>query len=153
VNVYVVRHAKAGSRSRWEGPDELRPLSKNGRRQAEAIADLLANEGVARILSSPFVRCVLTVEPLAQQLGLPVETTDELKEGASLQEALRLVEKVSDKPSVLCTHGDVIGELLGHASRHGVRFDDDVRLEKGGTWVLDVQHGLIVEARYLPPPA
>lgn len=152
MNVYVVRHAKAGSRSAWKDDDRKRPLSKTGRRQAEAIVDRLAGEEVVRILSSPFVRCVQSVEPLAARHGLRVETTDALAEGASLQEALRLVEKVSDKPTVLCTHGDVVGELLGHASRHGVRIEEP-RMEKGSTWVLDVQHGLIVDAKHLSAPA
>ena len=151
MSVYVVRHGKAGSRGKWRGPDELRPLSRPGRTQADGLASWLAGEKVDRILSSPYVRCRETVEPLAAKVELPVDLSDSLAEGASLTEALRLVEKVSDETVVLCTHGDVLGELLAHADRHGAAVDEG-GMEKGATWVLDLVGGSIVRARYVPPP-
>ena len=157
MKLYLVRHAKAGSRSAWDGPDETRPLSKAGRRQAAALRKLLRDEPIGRVLSSPYVRCRDTVAPLAERLRLPVEDADGLVEGAPLSEALRLVEKVTDKPTVLCTHGDVIGDLLHHFDSQGVRLDADddaapseLRFPKGSTWVLDVEDGQVVRGRYLP---
>jgi 8-oxo-dGTP diphosphatase len=151
MTVYLVRHAKAGARQRWYGPDDLRPLSKVGRSQANGIAKTLARSGVARIFSSPYVRCVQTVAPLAKKLHIDVEVSDALAEGAPLEHALRLVEKVLDDVAVLCTHGDVMLELLNHFARAGVPLDDD-RLEKAGTWVLDVVDGAVRAARYVLPP-
>ena len=153
IRVFVVRHAKAGSRSRWEGPDTARPLSRAGRRQAAGLVGQLGDRKITRIVSSPYVRCQETVGPLAERLHLPVEPSPSLEEGASLPEALRLVEKVADKPTVLCTHGDVIGELLDHLRRAGVLSDDGVRMEKGATWILDTEAGEVTAARYLPPPS
>ena len=149
--VFVVRHAKAGSRSAWSGPDHARPLSKAGRRQAVGLADLLADQAITRIVTSPYVRCHQTVQPLGTRLAVPVEPSDLLVEGTLLPEALRLVEKVADQPTVLCTHGDVILELLDHLARGGV-FVDDARFEKGSTWVLGTEAGEVTAARYLPPP-
>lgn len=151
MSVFVVRHAKAGSRRKWQGPDDQRPLSEAGRRQAEALTSWLIDEGISRIVSSPYVRCRQTVEPLAARLRLPVDLSDELAEGAPLEEAVQLVEKVSAEQAVLCTHGDVLAGLVWHAERHGVTIGDD-RLEKGGTWVLDFEVSAIVRARYVPPP-
>jgi len=148
----VVRHAKAGSRSAWDGPDTARPLSKAGRRQAAGLVRQLADRDITRIVSSPFVRCTETVEPLAQRLRLTVEPSPSLEEGAPLPEALRLVEKVADEPTVLCTHGDVILELLDHLRRIGVTIDE-LRMEKGATWILDTQAGEVTGARYLAPPS
>ena len=49
MSIFVVRHAKAGSRDSWDGDDLLRPLTKAGRRQAEAVADrLVAEDGHGR---------------------------------------------------------------------------------------------------------
>jgi 8-oxo-dGTP diphosphatase len=152
VNVYVLRHAKAGSRSRWDGPDELRPLSKAGRRQAREIAQQLGDAGITRILSSPYVRCRESVEPLGKRIGVVTELNDAIAEGKPLREALRLVEKVSDQPTLLCTHGDIVADVLSHCERHGVHIGD-WRLEKGSTWVLTIEHGSIVAAAHLPPPA
>ena len=78
---YLVRHGEAGDRHAWHDPDELRPLTEEGWRQAKALVDLLADAEIDRLLSSPYVRCVQTLEPLAEARGLPVETTPVLAEG------------------------------------------------------------------------
>ena len=152
MTVYVVRHAKAGSRSGWKGPDDQRPLSKPGRNQAEALADALAASEPTRIVSSPFVRCRQTVAPLAQRLLLPVDLSDALAEGAPIAETIALLDKVLDQSTVLCTHGDVIEWLLDDLARSGVPLDD-TRIEKGSTWVLAVAAGAVVSAHYEGPSA
>jgi 8-oxo-dGTP diphosphatase len=151
VTVYLVRHARAGSRGRWRGDDALRPLSKVGRAQADGIARRLGKKSIDVIVSSPYVRCVGTIEPLAARKRLDVETSDALAEGARLEQALRLLEKVQDRDAVLCTHGDVIEGLLDHVGRHGVKLNDH-RMEKGSIWVLEVGEGGVEKARYVPPP-
>jgi len=152
VTIYLVRHGKAGDRTLWDGPDDLRPLSKGGRKQAEAFVEQLADAPVDRIVTSPSVRCRQSVEPLAEQRRLPVDLADELVEGAPLPDALRLLEKVSNEHAVLCTHGDVAGAVLSHFERGGVDLGDVVKLEKASTWVLDVEGGEVGGALYLPPP-
>ena len=151
MTVYLVRHAKAGSRKGWSGDDAHRPLSKVGRTQARAIGKALADGGITRIVSSPFVRCRETVEPLGARVGVDVELSDALGEGASLTDSLRLVEKLSDVNVALCSHGDVLGHLLNHVARSGVDLGDD-RLEKASIWVLDTVDGTVSAARYLAPP-
>ena len=152
MTIALVRHAKAGSRQRWSKADHLRPLSKPGRVQALAVADNLSASGITRIVSSPFVRCRQTIEPLADRIGVGVELSDALAEGASLTDSLLIVEKLLDQDVVLCTHGDVLSNLLDHYARHGVPLDNH-RLEKGSTWQLDVIDGHVRAARYVPPPA
>ncbi|MET0896060.1 MAG: phosphoglycerate mutase family protein [Acidimicrobiia bacterium] len=151
MTIYLVRHAKAGSRRNWATDDTLRPLSKPGRRQADAIASGLAGVSVSRLVSSPFVRCVQTVEPLAAALGVDIERSDTLAEGASITDALDLVDKLArEQHAVVCSHGDVIGDLLMALSDRGVRLDD-FRIEKGSTWVLECDDGKVVSAHYTPP--
>jgi 8-oxo-dGTP diphosphatase len=151
MDTFVVRHAKAGSRRRFDGDDRQRPLSRPGLRQADGITELLAPCGITRVVSSPYTRCVQTVEPLATKLGLEVERDEELSEGHDWTHALALVERAK-APIALCSHGDVIGDLVHHLAERGVPLDDD-RYEKGSTWVLRVEDGKVVEGHYLPPPA
>jgi 8-oxo-dGTP diphosphatase len=152
VSVYVVRHAKAGSRRNWPGKDSQRPLSKPGQRQAREIATTLADAGITRIVSSPYVRCVQTVEPLASAVSVTVDVSHALAEGAPLADAAALLDKLAREQSALCSHGDVIGALLTHLIEQGVRMDN-YRLEKGSVWVLDTADGRVTGARYLPPPS
>ena len=42
TELHLVRHGKAGRRDQWDGPDDLRPLSNTGQRQAAAIKKVLA---------------------------------------------------------------------------------------------------------------
>jgi hypothetical protein len=45
----------------------------------------------------------------------------------------------------------VVGELLDHCLRQGVRPEDD-RLEQASTWDFDPEAGAIVSASYIGPP-
>jgi phosphohistidine phosphatase SixA len=151
--VYVVRHAKAGDRAEWSGDDRLRPLTKSGLRQAEALANLLDREPIDKILSSGYLRCVQTVEPLGARRQLPVEPVKELEEGAGGESVLRLMQKFRGRNLVLCTHGDVVEELLERLVAQGLLQRARANMEKGSTWVLAEQDGKITGAKYLPPPA
>jgi len=152
MTVWVVRHAKAGSRRAWSGEDGRRPLSKPGRRQANALVALLASESFDRIVSSPFVRCFETVEPLAASASFEVELDDRLAEDAGPYGALALVRETAATGGVLCSHGDVIPQLLARLERSGIDIGPDPRCEKGSVWALDLDGEEVVSARYLPPP-
>jgi phosphohistidine phosphatase SixA len=115
----LVRHASAGRREEWGGSDRLRPLDDRGRRQSEGLVAALAGCPVERILSSPYVRCIETVLPVAEQRGLVVEERLELGEGASRESALALVDAVEGPGLIFCTHGDVVEELLGEGMKKG----------------------------------
>jgi 8-oxo-dGTP diphosphatase len=117
------------------------------------LLEALRGEPIARIASSPYVRCVQTVTPLSETCGIPIEQIDALAEGTPLDQVLRLIEKVSDKPTVLCTHGDVVEEVLSHLDERRVPLDGGLVFPKGSAWVLDVEGGDIVHGRYVPPPA
>jgi 8-oxo-dGTP diphosphatase len=150
--VYVVRHAKAGDRAEWKGDDRLRPLTKSGLEQAAALAERLKDEPIDRILSSPYVRCLQTVEPLAARRKLPIEPRKDLEEGAGGESVIRLMQESGGQNLVLCTHGDVTEELLERLVEQGVVARTAARNEKGGTWVLYDESGEITSARYLPAP-
>jgi 8-oxo-(d)GTP phosphatase len=141
LTILLVRHASAGKRKNWEGDDSLRPLDEPGRAQAEGLVDLLREFHPTAILSSGARRCRETVEPLARALEQEVEVRDELAEGASGDEVLRMVSKLPDEVAVLCTHGDVIEWMLGEESK------------KGSTWVLRLDRDRLTPVEYLPPAA
>jgi phosphohistidine phosphatase SixA len=111
-----------------------------GRGSATTRSDRSTSEdAVTRILSSPYLRCTQTVEPLALARRLPVEHWQELAEGAAREDVLSLVGELIDEPAVLCTHGDVVELILGQES------------DKGSTWVLQREGNELARVEYLPP--
>ena len=151
--IYLVRHAKAGHRERWTDDDELRPLTKKGIQQAEALVGLFDGQPFARLLSSRYVRCTQTFEPLAEARSLAIEEVDALAEGAARADSVELLlASAGDGPVALSTHGDIIMNVLDELAAHGVRLDGPVLFEKGSTWVLDVADRSFTAGRYVPPP-
>jgi phosphohistidine phosphatase SixA len=142
LRLLVVRHASAGDRRHWDGDDRLRPLDSRGGRQAEALVALLEPFPLERLLSSPYVRCVQTLEPLAAARGLTVESREELAEGMGRDAFADLVSEL-DRPAALSVHGDLLEELLGH----------DRPRKKGSVWVFAAEQGELRPERYLAPPA
>jgi len=72
LTLYLLRHAK----SDWSDPtlpDEMRPLSKRGRRDAQLLASFLESAPIrpSLILCSPAMRTRQTLEPLIGALGNP----------------------------------------------------------------------------------
>ena len=150
--VLLVRHAIAVARRDWDGPDELRPLSERGARQAEALVGQLAPFHVTRVLSSPSARCVATVHPLALARGVAVEEIGELAEGEA-PAAARLARSCADADVVLCTHGDVVPVVLDELDGGALGLGRHVRCAKGSTWVLESSGGAFAGSAYLVPPA
>ena len=151
--VHLIRHAKAKNRLTWEEPDELRPLTKRGRREADAIAARLAETPLAHLVSSPFVRCLQTLEPLAVALELPIETTDILAEGAGGERATELLLSLAASGTIAaCTHGDVFYEVAEAVSRSGVSLAGPLAAPVASTWVLTVEDGRFVGAHFVPQP-
>jgi 8-oxo-(d)GTP phosphatase len=152
LRLYVVRHAHAGDRAAWHGPDDLRPVSGKGRKQAVRIADMLEEAGVTRLVSGPARRCVQTFEPFAARRGLSVEVDERLAEGHRGEEALAIPSGDDDAAQALCSHGDVIPDMLRFLTATGCKFDDPLVWPKASTWVLTRKGGRWTRARYIPPP-
>ena len=143
--ILLLRHAKAGDRDEWQEDDSLRPLSKPGRRQAEALVEILKSFRIERVVSSPSLRCMQTVEPLAVARGLTVVADEVLAEGSGAKDALVLIRQLEDD-AALCTHGDVTWRIL--ESLTGAARDTP----KGGGWVIQVGDSGPRVIRAIPPP-
>lgn len=173
TSIQLMRHAKAQRRDRWWGKrDRDRPLTRTGRNQSKSLAIDLAARPVVRILTSPFARCVQTVEPLADRLGMDIELAEVLGEAPSVPmvdagdtwvasawlggRALALVDQVlAETPEgeiVICSHGDVIPSLMAAlAGRDGLDIAD-VHLRKGARFHLTFKGAKCVAVEAVPPP-
>jgi 8-oxo-dGTP diphosphatase len=154
----LVRHARAGSRSDWDGDDDLRPLDGKGRRQARRLAEVLPLFAPAAVLSAERTRCRETVEPLAEALGLPVQSLPEVGEeefSADPQAGLAAVERFLEPReragvTVVCSQGGAIPSMLMSL---GVRWAGVAGAlwppaAKGSTWVLGGRPGALMADYY-----
>ncbi|GAB1642655.1 NUDIX hydrolase [Krasilnikovia sp. MM14-A1259] len=138
----LVRHARAGHRSAWAGPDVQRPLDPAGLRQAEALAAVVTPFAPRRLVSAPPQRCVQTLRPLADLLGLPVELDAALAEPPDQAQApqrvrtaaAHLAELRTGPAAVACTQGKLIAPLLAHLA--GADDPAPYKTPKGDGWVL-----------------
>jgi 8-oxo-dGTP diphosphatase len=135
----VNRHASAGDSAQWVGDDSIRPLDDRGRRQAALLVEQLAPFRIERILSSPFTRCVQTVEPLAEARSLEVELIDDLAEGAGPKCVRTLMLELDGTAAAVCGHGPELVPLFG-------------KTKKGATVIVEAADGELGELGRLPPP-
>jgi 8-oxo-dGTP diphosphatase len=149
---YVVRHAKSGSRSQWSGDDRLRPLTKKGQKQAEALVDVFEPFPISAVFSSPYLRCVQTVQPLAKARKLPLKQAPSLGEGRGLAGAMQIMGDPKVKRAVLCTHGDIMWELVEELVKRKIVKPGEGGYDKGATWVVEIDDGSYERARYIPAP-
>ena len=131
--------------------DIERPLAVRGFDQAQALVGLLGDKGITLWFTSPAVRCRQTLDPLAAHLGLPIDEAPELLEGSSVAGARALLDSVAGADVALCSHGDVIPDVVNRLIAEGM--DANGRdTKKGSTWVLTHDGRRFVRGRYLPAP-
>jgi 8-oxo-(d)GTP phosphatase len=153
----IVRHGTAGTKSRYKGDDAKRPLDKRGRAQAESLVGQLLAFGATSVHAAPRVRCVQTVEPLAEELGVTVIAEPTLTEEAYADDRRAARHRMldiakTDGTPVICTQGKVIPDLIAWwCERDGVR-PDKSRNRKGSTWVLSLCDGKLVAADHIGSP-
>lgn len=129
------------------------------------LAAVLAASSPAAILTSPYLRCRQTVEPLADRMGVVVQEVAWL--GVEAAQAPGAVTAIGDHlrataagkgPVVLCTHGEVLAvalaavlppQIVDVALAHGAPPPPG---DKAGWWDLTWDGGTVQCARYAPPP-
>jgi len=77
TTIYMVRHAESPYTA---GEERTRGLSHDGELKSRKVTELLQDEGIDMIVSSPYARAMLTVEGLARKLNLPIEIYEDLRE-------------------------------------------------------------------------
>ena len=151
--LHLIRHAHAGDRRTWTSADSLRPLSDKGWVQARGLVPLYAGVSWDRIVSSPSLRCVQTVQPLAEAHELRVEEDVRLLEGHDPEDTIAWLEReLASRSLAVCTHGDLVPALLDLAAERGATLPQEVRWPKASTWVLDADAGRWGNATFVPPP-
>ena len=153
----IVRHGTAGRKKRYKGDDRNRPLDKHGRAQAELLVGQTLAFGPTSVYAADRLRCVQTVEPLADELRVDITLEPSLTEEAYWQNRRKARQRIleiaaTDGTPVICTQGKVIPDLIQWwCERDGIR-PAKSRNGKGSTRVLSLHGGKLIAADHLPSP-
>jgi phosphohistidine phosphatase len=143
IELHLIRHAHAGDPLAWDGPDEDRPLSAKGEKQADRLGRFLAGVGFRTdaMITSPKVRAAQTADIVAGHLGVPVTVHPRLAGGLDLGAVEAILRDAGDPVHpVLVGHDpdftDLVADLCGAQvpMRKGAlaRIDAERPLEPGG---------------------
>lgn len=153
IQLHVLRHAHAGDPLAYDGPDDARPLSAKGEKQAVRLARFLAGLGFEpdAIVTSPKVRAARTAELVAERLGTEVRVDPRL--GGALD--LGTLEAILDdlgapRRPVIVGHDPDFSELVATLAGAG-----RIPMRKGALARIDVARPLAAGAgtlRWLVPP-
>lgn len=152
MSLYLVRHAKAGKKSQWDGPDTTRPLDDTGQLQAKALAHTIAAIVPTRLVSSPFLRCIQTLEAVGVLTGLPILVDKRLAEDSDIASVIQMLEQAPDG-AVLCSHGDMIPAIIRSLENRGMQFTTAPDWRKASVWVLERDGAIFTMAAAWPPPS
>lgn len=152
IDLYLLRHADAGDPEAWLGPDDERPLSAKGQRQAERLGRHLAATRfrVDALLTSPKVRAAETAAIVGDLVGERPRVDDRLAEGVDRETVREILADVLHPGAVMLVGHDpdfsaVLSELTG----------TELRMRKGALARLDVAADLPAGGatlRWLLPP-
>ena len=123
VAFLVVRHGKAEARKAWKGEEAHRPITPRGAAYAFALSYELACFNPTRLVSSPWIRCLETLDMFSWQTHQSIVHLPQLTEDAFAQnphtswecfytEMLNAVR--SGTPTAICMHRPVIGGMFEH---------------------------------------
>jgi phosphohistidine phosphatase len=152
LELYLLRHAHAGDPSEWAGDDDLRPLSKRGRSQAQLLGEFLAARAFTPdlLLSSPKTRARQTAEIMGGEIGVKVALDDRLAAALDLDDLSQVLEDLGGQRVMLVGHDPDFSELAGALAGCG-----RLSMRKGALARLDVELPLMPGTgtlRWLLPP-
>ncbi len=153
THVIIIRHGQSqgNAEGRFGGHTDT-PLSPRGRKQAEATARALASEKFTAIYSSDLPRAMATASPLARLTGVPLETTDALRErSVGVMEGLTFEEAAEQHPEQyqallrqdfehVLLGGESYRQTLDRASR---KLDEAIEQHRGGRIAIFAHTGTI----------
>jgi 8-oxo-dGTP diphosphatase len=162
VPLILLRHAAAGSKAAVTGDDAAsaaadlaRPLEASGEADAKILAGLLASYGECQVISSAAARCIETVRPYAEAIGMRVQvepaftvTPGELPDAQPDEGAERAASlAVSGAPTLICAHRENLRWMIDAAFKAlGASPPQDRPLGKGEFWVLQSAAGELASA-------
>ena len=161
LNLYLLRHASAGTRRANPKLDLKRPLDKEGKKHCLQLAHVLSALQINfdLIVSSPLKRCLQTAQLIGTETGYEAKIlhSEALQPNAEYPQFQRLVHECRPYENVLMvghnpTLTNFLGQLIGELAPDGeTPTMARVRLRKGSLARLSIDSGPAVLQGLLDP--
>ena len=153
LTLHLVRHAHAGEPTDWSGPDDSRPLTEKGERQARRLGQHLAACDLrpSAIATSPRARAARTAELIGAAFELPVSVDPRLAGPLGLAELEAIVREMGDAPMLVGHEPDLSSLVRLLIDAAGIEMRKGALASVGVT--LPLRRGGGVLRRLLPPDA
>ena len=155
AEVWLIRHARAGTQHAWHGPDRLRPLDTVGHEQAAKLTRLLCAAAPDRLVSATPLRCRETFAPLTERLGLPVKVDpafdEDSPDGIEGAAAALLALAAEGGSTAICSQGKVIPPLLHLLRPAQAGSAEEFETPKGTGWLLGIAGNTVIGADRIEP--
>jgi 8-oxo-dGTP diphosphatase len=150
----LLRHAQAVDRKEWTGDEGDRPLTAQGVRQVQALTETMHVFGLESIHSSDALRCLDTVRPIAEKLGLEFQIVEKLSEHQyhrNKKSAAKYIKALfaQDEPILICGHNPALSKIVKKWARRLDLYKEDFALGKGDAFILHRSKGRIYEIDHL----
>lgn len=113
MDIILMRHGRSAPRGSHEGPDDERPLTRDGsRRVKQALPGLRqAVPHIDRVVTSPLLRARQTAELVAEGCSVPMKELATLAPGGDPLAITHWLARQSDEVLVLVGHEPDLGHL------------------------------------------
>ncbi|WP_201003918.1 histidine phosphatase family protein [Paenibacillus glycanilyticus] len=139
--IYMVRHAESPYN---EGTERTRGLTAKGKDDVEKVTEILKEEGIDVVISSPYSRAILSIEGLALNVGLEIEIFEDLRERHFASEVIEdLMSVIHEKfyDFDYCLPG---GESNYECQNRSVSVIKKLLKERSGKKIAIGTHGLVM---------
>jgi 2,3-bisphosphoglycerate-dependent phosphoglycerate mutase len=143
LKILLVRHATPVLPGSSGLDDHQRPLTPDGVRDAQSLADGLKEIQIHAVYSSPYARAIQTVQPLAQSRSLEVQTIPDFREHALAGELLPNWRESLEMAWKDFDHRFPGGETMRETQARGFNALERIRLEHPIGTVTIGGHGTI----------
>ncbi|HEY5036167.1 MAG TPA: phosphohistidine phosphatase SixA [Chthoniobacterales bacterium] len=147
MKLFFLRHGKADWPD-WHGDDDDRPLTKAGKKEVRAVAQLLVRLKASPdlILTSPLPRARQTAGIAAEHLEVECVEEKLLKPGFGLPELLRLEKKYLEQTLMLVGHEEDFSRTIAGLTK------SRIKLAKAGVALVELETPDRGKLRWLFPP-
>lgn len=140
TKVYLVRHAEID----FIPDDYSRPLSQKGKEDVKKVTEFFKNKNITRVLSSPYIRALHTVEGIAKDKGLDIEVVDDFRERKVANSYIEDFETFSELQWKDFDYFLEGGESLNQVQKRGIKALFDVVDKYKGENIVIGTHGTIL---------